>query len=110
MQIGPLRHRVTIEQPPAIPSQDEYGAEIVTYSVLATVWAQVLPATGMEQFASAADRQLATLTHRVKLRYRTDITPEMIVRWDDKILDIESIQEPTGKRGHLVLLCREVVL
>jgi SPP1 family predicted phage head-tail adaptor len=109
MQIGPLRHRVTLEQPPATPSQDAHGAEIITYTVLATVWAQVLPATGQERFVSAGDRQLAALTHKVRVRYRTDLSPLMIVRWEGRVLDIESIQDPTGKRGYLELMCREVV-
>lgn len=105
MRIGPLRHRVNIQQP--IATQNDFGEEIITWSTLASVWANVLPASGRESYVSAGEQQLAVITHRVQLRYRTDLGPKMRVVWEDRYLDIESVQDPTGKRGFLMVMCRE---
>lgn len=109
MRIGPLRHRVTIQQ--RATTQDSYGQEsqaLSNISSIPNVWADVRPATGQERFVGGAEQVQATLTHRVTIRYRTDLTNELCVLWDSNVLDIESIQDPSGKRQYLVLLCREV--
>jgi SPP1 family predicted phage head-tail adaptor len=109
MRIGPLRHRVTIQQKST--AQNAFGEEAITYSDIATnpsVWANVRPATGRESFVAGADQQLSELSHRVQIRYRTDLSVEMRVVWESRNLDIESIHDPSGKREFLNLLCREV--
>lgn len=105
LRIGPLRHRVNIQRP--VPTQNDFGEEIITWSTLASVWANVLPASGRESYIPSGEQQLAVITHRVQLRYRTDLGPKMRVVWEDRSLDIESVQDPTGKRAYLMVLCRE---
>lgn len=105
MRIGPLRHRVTIQQP--VATQNDFGEEIITWSALGSAWAAVLPASGRESYVSAGEQQLAVITHRVQIRYRTDLDPKMRIVWEDRNLDIESVQDPTGKRAYLMVLCRE---
>lgn len=111
MRIGALRHPITIQQ--RSTTQDGRGQEIGTLSNIATnptVWADVRPATGQERFVAGAEQFQATLTHRIITRYRSDLTNEMVVIWEGKQLDIESIQDPSGKRQYTQLLCREVAL
>lgn len=110
MKIGPLRHRITIQT--ASTTQDAAGEETGTLANLAsvpTVWADVRPASGNERFIGAAEQEQATLTHKVTIRYRTDLSVEMIVLWETRRLKIQSIQEPSGKRENLLLLCEEVL-
>jgi len=113
MRIGPLRHRVTLQQ--RSTTLDSYGQESGALSNIApdpVVWADVRPTTGAdgaERFLAGAEQVQATLTHRVTMRYRTDLTVEMVIIWDGNTLDIESIQDPSGKRQYLVLMCREII-
>jgi SPP1 family predicted phage head-tail adaptor len=107
MQIGRLRHRITIEQ--ATVTRDAYGGETLTWGTYATIWALVTPVRGQERQISAAAQELATLAYQVRMRYRSDIDPRMRVVWGTKVLDIESIYDPTGRYAELILLCRDVL-
>ena len=106
IRAGLLRERVTIQE--QVISRDEYGAEIITWGDVATVWASVLPTTGQERFVAAAQQQLATMSHEVRIRKREGLTREMRLLWLGRELDIENIADPTGRRAELVLRCREV--
>jgi len=100
---------VTIQQ--LSTTQDAAGEEARVASNIATnptVWADVRPAGGQERFVAGAEQVQAMITHRVTIRYRSDLTNKMIVIWDGKTLDIESIEDPSGKRQFTVLKCREV--
>lgn len=105
MRIGPLRHRVTIQR--NTPAQNSFGEPVASWSALATIWANVLPSSGRENFIASGEQELATITHRVQMRYRNDLTPKMRIVWDGRNLDIESVQDPSGKREYLMVLCRE---
>lgn len=108
MRIGPLRHRVTIQS--ATLAQDSVGQPIATWANLATnpsVWAEVTSAPAGERFVSGGEQVLANLTHKVRIRYRTDVTVKMRVSHLSRYLYIENVVDPTGRGRELVLLCRE---
>lgn len=107
MQIGRLRHRITIQQQTV--TRDAYGGETISWDTYATVWAQVTPASGRERFINAGAQEYATVDYKVRIRYRSDIDPKMRISWGTKILDIESVQDPTGYTAELILLCRDVL-
>lgn len=107
MQSGRLRHRVTIQRQTV--TRDAYGGEVVTWGTLAEVWALCLPLTGRERYVSAAAQELSDLSYGVRIRHRTDVDPKMRVVWGTKVLDIQSVQDPTGRGAELVLLCRDVL-
>lgn len=107
MQSGRLRHRVTIQQQTV--TRDAYGGEVVTWGTLAEVWALCLPLTGRERYISAASQQLSDLSYGVRIRHRTDVNPKMRVAWDAKLLDIQLVQDPTGRGEEMVLLCRDIL-
>lgn len=107
MQIGRLRNYVTIEQQSV--TQNSYNEEIVTWGALAQVWAEIKPIVAYERLVKAADQVVATVTHRVRIRYRTDVTPKMRIKHGSRCFDIEGVQgDPTGKQAELYLLCKEV--
>lgn len=105
MRIGRLRHRVELQS--ASMTQDASGEEIETWATIATLWANVAPVGRTERFVSGADQQLATITHRVEIRYRTNITNEMRFKWGARILDIEGYEDPSTKQAYTVVACRE---
>ena len=71
MNVGRLRERVTIQVPSSsADSAGEYGAP--TWRKLATVHADITPISARERLQAAALQQ--TLTYRVRLRDRDDVT------------------------------------
>lgn len=107
MQSGRLRQRITIQT--HTESRDALGASIWTWSTLAKVWAEVRMPYGSERFVSAADVEVAQVTHRVKIRYRDDVSPLNRIVWRSRVLDIESAVDPDGRRRELVMMCREQI-
>lgn len=82
-QIGKLRHRVEILQPTEVAT--DYGNPKVTgFTTLALLWANFEMQSGGSGEEVDAGMQITTTMAMVKLRYRTDITTEMRVKYDDK--------------------------
>ena len=105
MQSGRLRDPITIQHQSV--TRDQYGGEIVTWITFATGWASVLPAASGERFIRGAVQELAKITHTLRVRYRAGITPKMRISWAGRILYIQTITDPTGRRAELVLMCEE---
>lgn len=106
MQSGRLRELVTIQQQSVTRASN--GEEIITWVDVATVWASVLPKASGERFLVGAAQELAKITHTVRIRYRQGITPKMRLSWGGRLLYVETITDPTGRRAELVLMCEEV--
>lgn len=104
INIGDLRQRVTIEG--YVVSSDGYGGRPKSWVPVATVWAKVEPLRGREYFEA---HQIKTeVTHRVIIRYRPDVTPEMRVKvGDNRYLLIESVIDIEERHRFLELICRE---
>lgn len=107
MQAGKLRKRVTIQTP--VAATNGYMEQIVTWSTLTIVWADVRATSGAERTIGTAQQVQAAITDQVEIRYRSDVTAKQRIKLGDRILDIESVGDPDGRRRKLVLSCREVV-
>ena len=104
MKIGAMRHRITFQQPVKMP--DGYKGHTVSWQDVATVWAQVEPLSGREYFYAHQIKN--EVSHRVRMRYREDITVEMRVKLsEDRHLAIESVIDLQERRQFLEILCRE---
>ena len=109
MRIGPMRHRVTIQS--FTVSQDAHGEEIKSWANIATnpiVWADVQVAPAGERFLGSAEQVQATVSLKVKIRFRTDITVQMRLVEGSRYLYIENVYDPMGNYRELILMCREV--
>jgi len=105
MNIGKLRHRVTIQK--VTVTQDADTGEVSeTWSTLGQVWAEVAPLSGRELFA--AQQVEAQVSHQVTTRYRGDVTPNMRISHNSRTLNIESVINPGERNRELQLLCTEV--
>jgi len=108
VKIGKLDRRILIERKAV--TQDAYGAEVVSWSTLATVWGSALDdlgsKSGMEKNREGI-RVLEKLT-RVVIRYRSDITSNMRIVLVDRsrVMQIVSIAE-VGRREGTELMCME---
>jgi len=98
MRAGGLDHRITIEQPSS--SQDGFGEPDQTWSTLDTVWAEVFPVRGSEEFEGQQVYAENTLGFRI--RHRSDITRKMRIDHDGDKYDIVSIVEPRGTRNEVL--------
>ena len=106
MKIGSMRHRVTIQQRPDPQTQNSVGEVTTAWTTLATVWAAIEPQTGGEGIEQAA--VVAQVTHSVRIRRRTDVTPDMRLVEGSRTLEILSVLD-ANKPGEMRLQCREVV-
>jgi len=74
MQTGKLRHRIRIEQ--NTTSQDpQTGAMIDGWAEFATVWAEIVPASGREFIAASASQ--SAVSGRIKIRKLDGINASM---------------------------------
>lgn len=107
MQGGKLRERVTIQSKSV--TRDGFGAEVVAWANVATMWADVRSTDGSKSVESAVDQVVATITHSVLVRHRDGLSPAMRVVWRGKYLHVLSIVEGDNRQRQLILKCSEIV-
>ena len=98
LNIGRMDRRIDIEQDTA-SSADSYGQIVPSWGALDTVWAQVTP-SGNETHEGNQDH--ATRTTEFRIRYRSDVTEKMRIKYpasSGDIYDIESIIEIGRQEG-----------
>lgn len=105
MQIGWLRHRVTIVE--VTIGQSDTGAPEEVWTELVTVWADVRTASGSEQLEVPLEQMGSSTQFRVTMRYRDDLRPTMVLLWDDRVLHVHAIVEPDNRQRLIQLECSE---
>ena len=105
MRAGGLRQRVTIQDKSA--SKNTYGEEVITWADFAKVWAAVEPLRGREFL----DGKMITaeVSTRIRIRYRSGITPEMRVEFGSIVYDIHSIIHLEEREREIHLMCQEIL-
>lgn len=101
MNSGDLDRRVSLQS--VTVSRDAYGAAIETWASFSTVWASLEPLSGGETFAS--ENILTQSTHIIEMRYRSDLTTEDRLVYNDWVYDIRYVAE-IGRREGLRVLAR----
>lgn len=103
MRAGRLRHRVTLQS--FTTTYDEWNTPIQSWEDFATVWGAVEPLRGQERFLS--QQRQASTDIRVVIRYLAGVTPEMRVKFGDRILAVKEIINPDERNKELHLMCEE---
>ncbi len=107
-RIGELRHRLSIQAEQA--TSDGGGGLSDPWAnpvTVATVWGKVEPLTGGERLHALQIQD--RLSHRIVIRYRSDVTAAMRVVFGARAFNIRAVID-TGERGRfLELLCDEGV-
>ena len=127
MRTGLLRHRITLQKQNVI--QDEHGSQVLDdfgalimipseeiegeyeekenprWEDYVTVWASIEAMTGKEYFASQQTQ--TTVTHRIRIRRREDITQEMRVISGKRRFNIVAVL-PDNDMRETILMCREL--
>lgn len=97
-----LNERVAIEKP--LASSDGQGGQLITWSTVATVWAEVRTVGSGGRERASAQQPEAAAGYRVRLRCRADVDATMRLQWRSRILAIHSVHE---QHDHLELLAYE---
>jgi SPP1 family predicted phage head-tail adaptor len=103
MLSGTLDRRITILQ--LVKLSDAMGGFEESYTTFATVWGNLKPLRATERYATGMTQN--TITTRLLIRYRTDITTDMRAVVDGRTYHIRGIL-PMGRREGVVLECEEV--
>lgn len=90
---GALDQRVTFQAKSTTRAAN--GEEVVTWSDVATVWAEAVPVRGREFFAAAQMQQSVDV--RFRIRTRAGITGGMRLLWKSQPYDIVSIIPGTAQ-------------
>lgn len=104
MNIGRLRHRITIQQQYNRPNG--YGATVSDWQDLHHVWAEVKPLSGRENFSAAQIQPEATV--HIWLRYLPNVDTTMRLRFNDKLYLIIGVVNYKELNRSLLLQCKEV--
>lgn len=110
MRAGLLRHRVTIQDPPATP--DGRGGVSGSWTDVVTVSAEIDPLNQRDLFMAGMTH--STITHRVTMRYRSGVTSGQRLRGENAPFDgtiFQVIGKPRNREGRsrwLELMCEEV--
>lgn len=105
MKAGKLRNLMEVVAP-VVARQSDGGFENRPL-VIAEVWGNIEPLNGSESTAAQATE--AGATHLVTIRWMQGLTPKHELRFGGRAFGIVDIQDPTGRRRELRLICREVV-
>lgn len=103
MEIGKLRHRITLQQ--QINTQNDYGVIVTIWQNIATVWAEIKPISGREYFS--AQQVQSEVTTQIWIRYRKGIEPTMRVEHNGKYYEIISVLNYQGLNKTLQLMCKD---
>lgn len=105
MRAGQLRHRIVIQS--VTETRDSFGQPQPSWSTFAERYAEILPQSGREYLA--ARTITPELTHLVRLRGVTGVTPKMRVLLGTRVLDILAAVPVEERTRELLLTCRELV-
>ena len=104
MRIGDLKHRITIQAPTRVP--DGMGNTDNTWTDRATIYAAIWPVSAKEQIASMG--LVLTMTHRIRIRYRSDIKSDWRLKYKNSLFNIVSIVNPNMENRMLDIIVKAV--
>jgi SPP1 family predicted phage head-tail adaptor len=101
VRIGDLRHRITFQT--ATRTADGIGGFTLAWTDLKTVWAYVKPVSSREALFGGNGKLEDRRTHKVTIRYTTDITNEMRFTYDNRTFEIKGNLRPDERKFFLEL-------
>ena len=99
LPIGELRHRLTLEW----SSQDDAGETV--WTTADTVFAAITPVAAGETLAG--DAPTGTVSHRIEMRWRGDVTSGDRLRLGARLFRILATRDLDERRRRLVVLAEE---
>lgn len=107
MQAGSLNRRITVQR--RTGAVDELGAPLPdAWEDHANVWANIRTPTGLGSIAGqfqSAGQEISRVLYSMRVRYRTDITADMRVRYQGEYYEIRQVINDHGGRDYTDLVC-----
>ena len=103
LHAGKLRTRIAIRRPVRTP--DGAGGVSRSWSTIASPRAYVKPISGGERFQAMAIS--ATVTHRIFIRYRTDILPSDRIEIGSRLFQIRAVLDIEERKRWLEIFAEE---
>ncbi|OJF95896.1 phage head closure protein [Pararhizobium antarcticum] len=100
---GQLSARLELEMPQ--PVTDGQGGIVAGYAIVASLWAMIEPVAMPDR--EQADRAVFSITHRITIRFRDDVTAGMRFRKGARLFIIRAHSDPDERRRYLVCRCEE---
>jgi len=101
--IASLDRRLTLERP-SVARDSAYGAELVTFVAVATVWGRLVERAAAE--ATAAEQRVMARQITVRIRWRADVQATWRITLGARRLQIQGTRE-AGRRRWLDIDCEE---
>lgn len=110
MNVGSLRHCITLENPTS-QIMDGDGGYTYIYTPLdpPSVYAEIKPATVRDLERVAAGTVLSTASHVVTIRYHAGVTTETRVKFGTRYFSVVGVMNPEERNIELQLMCVELV-
>lgn len=103
LNIAELRHRITIQSITEV--SDGQGGKTENWSTVATVWARIEPVSSRERLYS--DKLEYQRTHKIAIRYRSDITNDMRILFNGRYFQIKSVYSPDEREAYTFIDAEE---
>jgi SPP1 family predicted phage head-tail adaptor len=100
---GQMTARLLLEEPVSIP--DGQGGATVNWTETAAMWAKVEPVSA--SLAERAGAEIGTITHRIWLRFRSDVSAGQRLRKGARLFAVKLVQDPDETGRYLTCLCEE---
>lgn len=101
---GQLDRYATLQSPSTVITST--GQEIVTWTNVVSVYASIVALTGREQMIAQQTTEL--MSHRITLRYRTDVNSQWRLQHNGKTYNFTSVAE-VGRAQWLEIMAIEEV-
>jgi len=110
MEIGTLRHLVTLEAPgTAVADGDGGYTQVYTALTPPKVWASIEPATARDLERVAAGTVISTATHVIRCRYHAGIDTQTRIRFNDRTFSVTGVQNIEERNRELEIVAVEIV-
>lgn len=105
MEAGTLNKRVILQY--ATKVSDGMGGFTSSWVNAAIIWCAIWPTSARETIQSM--KETMTISHRIRIRYRSVLRPDWRVKFGNRFFNIVSIVNPSEKNELLDLMCREAI-
>ena len=106
MRSGRLRHRMWLKEP--THTSDGMGANTTTWGTVEVFWGSVEPLRGREWIASGLEN--SEVSGKIVRRYKSGITPDMIVAFGSRTFQIVSVINVDERNKEQQLMVTEKVI
>lgn len=100
-----LQHKAELWHNREAEEMDELGQYPIEPTLLGQLYCAVIPQTGSLLSGRMADTTLSRTTHKVVIRYRGDITPDMWLMIEGQRYEILYVLDPYLNKERLEIFC-----